>query len=377
MRLTCGVSVALLVGIAGAIALPGSVPAAPGDPDRSFGTNGYLALDQHSSDGREVVVFPDGRSVTMTSFSGQSNDDDAILRLWSRLRDGRVDTRWGEDGMVEIERRSTLYPQSLERVRGGGVVVGADMRTTGPDKSMLFRLRRDGSRDKTFSRDGLATFGTNNHVELCGEVAVRGNGSITAGFLKRNGGVTYSLVRLTPDGEHDRRFGNEGVVELDPDSSCGDSRTGPDGTTVMAAYRYDGQPGRYTCIFRRFTRTGAPDPSFSEDGRLEVSQGVCQVHTVSATGAVVVAEQVFEDDRFGFEVQRIAPDGELDPDFGRAGTARVAFGGADYLRGVEIGPRNRIYLGGSTSSEDFGFEVAVARLTPKGELDSRFRGTAR
>ena len=365
----------LFPAIAGCLATCGAANAAPGDPDLTFGTNGYLALDQVSSQGREVVMFPNGRSVTMTAFYGTSNDQPAVLRLWSHLSDGSVDTRWGGDGMVEISRRPfSLYSQSLESTKGGGVVVASDLRMAGPDTSVFLKFNRDGSRDDAFSDDGMVTLGGGRHVELCGDIAVRGRGSVTAGFLKQRRRRTYALVRLTPRGERDGRFGDRGVVELDSNSSCGDVEAGPRHTMVMAAYRFDGEAGRYTCIFRRFTRSGELDPSFSGDGRVEIPQGTCDYHTVTDDGAVLTASQELHDEILHIHVERMNPDGEVDSAFGDGGTALVEFGRADYLRGLEIGPRSRIYVGGSSGVrfKRHGFEVAVARLTSEGKLDRSF-----
>lgn len=364
--------VAVLAVLGGTVAFTGATSASLGDVDRSFGMDGQVSFGKPRSEGVDVVIFPDGRTVTMTAFYGATENDPLEINLWSRLPDGSVDAEWGGDGMVRIARRTTIFPVSIERAADGGVLVGADIRRAGPDKSTLLKYRRDGTLDRAFSSDGKLTFGSRSQVRSCGDIAVDREGSVSTGLLQHRGGRMFSVVRMTANGKPDRQFGVDGVVNLGHTAGCADVRLGPGGSLTAIGYTRSGS-GRFGCRVFRLTRTGDPDLSFSGDGITELPNGACALSSITSEGGLVLSGTVRnDDDEFIYVVQRVNPDGEIDPEFGNEGTVRIGQAQMPYVTDVAVGPDDAIYVAGSQYFNQTGWDIALARFTPSGKPDRRF-----
>lgn len=131
---------------------------------------------------------------------------------------------------------------------------------------------------------------------------------------------------------------------------------------------------------RAATTSGAPDPTFSEDGIAEapLMEGRVWSTVVQPDGRIVVAGSSGWAFTFGepsdFAVLRFTPDGRLDPSFGGDGMVTIAFAsGAAQAHGVALQPDGRIVAAGCTGCDWTGAsDVAVARLNPDGSLDPSF-----
>jgi uncharacterized delta-60 repeat protein len=190
-----------------------------------------------------------------------------------------------------------------------------------------------GDLDPSFSRNGFTRLGLG--ARSVGEAvaideASRINVAATTGSASR---PSLAVVRLKPNGKRDKSFARDGVAELDA---------------------HLGDAGSATAI------------AILPDGRL----------VVGGTGEA------------GFAVARLLADGRPDPSFSGDGVAAVAFATPVRLAGLAVGSDGAIMLAGSTSGvEGQGLdEIALARLSPFGELDEsssgdglssfRFPGTA-
>ena len=135
-----------------------------------------------------------------------------------------------------------------------------------------------------------------------------------------------------------------------------------------------------TSIQRVFAN-GSPDPSFGEDGRLQVRFSDV---AVAPDGKILLVDSGSPPDapsKSDAVVTRLLPDGGIDPSFGDGGTVRIDFGGSfDGGSALAVLADGKIGVGGTRQTSIWvrGGEPdaipALARLLPDGELDRSFSG---
>jgi uncharacterized delta-60 repeat protein len=112
----------------------------------------------------------------------------------------------------------------------------------------------------------------------------------------------------------------------------------------------------------------ALDPSFGTGGNVSAVGAPFTGVALQADGRIVAVGTSNSD----FFVARYNPNGTLDTTFDGDGIKTIDFGGADHAAAVAIQADGKIVVVGSTSKND---NVAVARLTDTGALDTSFNGT--
>jgi uncharacterized delta-60 repeat protein len=199
-------------------------------------------------------------------------------------------------------------------------------------------------------------------------------------------------TRFNTDGSLDTSFGGDGVAFIRAPGTDRFDQTfvtsvavQPNGKVVVGGWLRTEQPGNaiptlaQRFLIARFTASGEPDTTFSEDGLLEATppgSTSAAVHDLAAAegGEMIVAGQV--DERFA--VVRLRGDGSVDPAFGEGGVARVTSSArpTGLATAVVIRPDGRILAAGQTSTPGPGSQAfTVARFTAAGAPDPGFAGT--
>jgi uncharacterized delta-60 repeat protein len=210
---------------------------------------------------------------------------------------------------------------------------------------------------------------------------------VAAGPAARGMGAT----RFNTDGSIDRSFGGDGAAFIpvpggrEVQTQVTSVAVGPDGKVLAAGWvRSEAPEGSedvflHRIVIARFTPTGEPDTSFSDDGLVVDAPAPTSTATANAiapagSGAVVVAGRM---DR-SFAIARYRDDGSLDPGFGAGGVSRFATPGRPLgsAHAVAVRPDGRVVVAGETTGERGTDSVfAVAQLTASGEPDPGFGGT--
>jgi uncharacterized delta-60 repeat protein len=193
--------------------------------------------------------------------------------------------------------------------------------------------------------------------------------------------IDLSLVRFNARGGRDTSFGQGGAahvtVHQNPYQHSFDLAVGRDRRPVVVAD--DLGPA----LIVRFDRGGQPDASFGVGGRaLWSTQTVAPsppVIAVQGDGSVVVARErgSFSPGRSELAVARFTPGGELDTGFGVGGESTVALATRSRPAGLLLSPSGRISsaapqcCGGQPL---FGEGFSVARLLADGTPDSGLDG---
>ena len=373
------------------MALLGSAPsahAAAGLLDPSFGSGGYVVLDDPAETGerlRDVAILADGRILGAGSRGGSKGF--LLARLGAA---GTPDAGFDGDGIkVEPYTASLGDPRSIAaiepRADGRLVVTGLGTGTMADAYQFGRYLPGGDALDPGFGSAGLRT------------VAVSPSGSAFAADLAPDGKVVAVggngpgnkavAVRVTEGGDPDAGFGPlpVGVRFVDVPESISEEahavRVLSDGSVLLGGISTDG------AFLAKLDSGGLPFPGFGDAGI-----AVHPVGSGASEAGMIRGLEVLADGRIlaaGFDfatggedtelfVARFTPEGSLDPSFGAGGIfRRNPTGGADEAAAMEVLPDGRILLAGQRSGGEGppgSSDTWILRLTADGRLDQSFGG---
>ena len=264
--------------------LSGTAPAAPGDLDPTFGTDGvtYVDLGTATSVLRSAVQ-PDGSVILICGDSGTPY----LMRL---TPEGQVDTHFGTDGRTRLDWTDTT---SFDYWTWGRIWL----------QPMTGRIIIEG---RAYSADGLPddSYGGSGHP-TSGEV-----GAMTpdGGFIWAGGST---VTRLAVDGALDASFGTNGsrTVSISKDWPIATNAVMIDklGRIVM-----QGAIGIGDHFWLRLLPGGDLDTSFAGGG-FEINRWGTRIMTPGPGDWIYAVWCQAKGIVFEFEADRIAPDGPVVP----------------------------------------------------------------
>ncbi len=177
----------------------------------------------------------------------------------------------------------------------------------------------------------------------------------------------------------DCSYGGNGIAftNISPNSDIlGDARLDDQGRILLS-----GHSNLESMVLVRLLPSGAPDPSFGNNGRVVTPIGPNTEGTslaIDSVGRIVVSitQGSFNANDYEAIVARFLTDGSLDTTFGDEGISRIVYSddaGGSTVRRVIVDSQDRPVLVGSFRREITGrpSRLAVARLTTSGALDWR------
>jgi uncharacterized delta-60 repeat protein len=270
-----------------------------GSVDSSFGTGGKVFTDINpgSQDrANKVVIQPDGKIVVV----GYSSGTIGQLFVARYSSDGLLDASFGTGGIVRttIAGQDT-FGQSIALQADGKILAGGHMATVSGSPSpsasyLLIRLNPDGSPDATWDGDGIMSivFGTSGFPDIGGfrSLAIQTDGRVIAL------GHTNIIYRFNTDGSLDPGFDGDGSRPALPvalnDEIPFDLMLSASGRITVVGHSRPGPFFSYQYAVARYRQDGSPDPSFSDDGYLDIDVGgISSAMAVAADslGRIVVA----------------------------------------------------------------------------------------
>jgi uncharacterized delta-60 repeat protein len=328
-----------------------------------------------------VAIQRDGKLLVAGWSTVGGGGDFALARYTNR---GVLDPRFGKGGLVvtgfgESPRKDQAWAVVVQR--DGRIVVAGESGEVGHEDIALARYLANGRLDTTFGTGGkvLTDLGSSS-ADIAYALAIQRDGKIlVAGESDAGGNVQYAIVRYTASGAVDASFGDAGRV------LTGFGGTGEGDSALAVAVQTDGRilaAGQSDVAdschlsLARYTHDGRLDASFGNGGRVLTPLGTTYYWAVDATiqtDGKIVASAV--DDGEDFVVARYARNGRPDPGFGKKGMVATDFAKAssDVPFAIAMQGRKTVVAGYyESANEDFNFEFALARYTPKGRLDSTF-----
>jgi uncharacterized delta-60 repeat protein len=314
---------------------------------------------------------------------------------------GRLDPSFGHDGKVVVRDARG----EARAVAVGGhkriVVVG----DTGvddvhhDDAFIIARLFSHGNVDNRFGHHGVVTLRFGAYWARATSVAIgRKGGIVVAGTVCSDAdpqtgtpqSCHFGVTRLQRNGDIDRDFGNDGIVEIDFPKAFDYARSvalGAGGRIVLAGSGCDANVQDCDIALAALRRDGSLDPRFGDGGKVVSSiarpgdrcrTGRSPIQTGSVYGMaldsrdrIVVGAQCKRRGRA--VLTRFKRNGERDRSFGTGGIVDRKLG-IVRTTALVIDSRDRIDVAGRR-----GKGVAVARIRSTGRLDRSFGkdGTAK
>ena len=356
---------------------------AAGEPDSSFGNNGFTVLDDPGGKNEfleDLLVLPDGKILG----AGARNGAGGFL-LARFNSDGTPDVGFGNEGIkVEPDLGMSGNPRAIygieERNDGKFVVAGlGHAPTTLNDAYEFGRYLPNGELDPGFGTGGLTTVPINEHG------SPRAMTQAPDGKLVATGDAgpeeKASVVRVTEEGEADTSFNAvpAGVRLVDVPGSPHEEGSAIDvlgnGTVLIGGWAETG------AFMAELDANGNPVEGFGTAGIAVHDLGTAAEPSgeffdlkvladgrILATGASVAGPN--DEEAF---VARFTPNGELDPSFANGGvfltnpTPRD-----DLLTSLEVLPDGRILAAGILDGGTGTGDTWLLRLTPQGQLDGGF-----
>ena len=352
-----------------------ALASAAGDLDPTFGGGGVreVTFGPGTSLGTSITRSPDGRIVA----AGYSGTSGRVLAARFR-QGGALDTTFGGDGRVSL-RMPIFEVTDVEAQSDGKVILLAN----GLDGARVIRLRRDGSLDMTFSKDGwaLVSVGSKAMAEALFDAAITPTGQIVAvgrAWNETVGASKVLTVRLRTDGRFDHGFDEDGILtdELGTKVDWGQGVALRSDGTIVVAGRV-GTIDNADPIVIRYLPDGTRDVRFGDAGLVRergfpASAAYSSV-AVLANDSLLVGGFTLDSGSDVWALGRYAGSGRLVESFDDDGLATIDFlefghvAEVAQVAGLAVdADRRYVVVGGA------GDLAGLARLKPNGALDPTF-----
>lgn len=355
--------------------------AAPGDLDKTFNSDGYVAADLGTSwnEPGDLAVDTQGRILV----TGMSMGRLALLRY---TPDGLLDSSFGTEGIIFDDLElidASITPTTLVLDANDKILIAGIVQTEDWDRHLFIaRYNADGSRDTSFGGTG---FITRTGLEEAYSVKINSAGKLIVA-TRQAGMLDGYILMLNSDGSVDTTFGTDGSTIISMVLSEGLILTPADEILIMSHYPHVDVHEAWNFALFKLSANGVPDTNFGTDGL--VVTDFDQNHdrptalALDSNGRIIVAgityhlknDAKWHDEDFG--IVRYNPDGTLDTSFGSGGKVRTDFAqGHDVAADVIVQPDQRLLVIGTVSASGIGNRGIIARYNTDGTLDNSF-GTA-
>ena len=189
-----------------------------GNLDMSFNNNtGKTSTDFGSSDdmGSSVVIQSDGKIIVAGSSSNGINYDFAMVRYNS---DGTIDKNFGSQGKVKTDIQNSEDFESSEIIQPDGkiILVGYSSIMGGSYNLSMARYNSNGIIDNSFGTNGKVITNLGTSYGYSNSSVLQTDGKIDVLWNSFNGNdVDFTIVRYNSNGSLDKTFGTNGVATID------------------------------------------------------------------------------------------------------------------------------------------------------------------
>jgi uncharacterized delta-60 repeat protein len=359
--------------------------------DGTFGSGGTATLSglSNGDEVRSVAVDAAGRPVVAGKDAISGGARGVVARLTTA---GAADSTFDGDGYRQFlpPAGHTATAGHVRFDSGGRIVISGYYQNSSTQlvASFLARLAAGGALDGGFAGDGVqeTLLPPGAGVEVWpGPHVVDAAGNVVMGIGTRPVLHSYGdsvLFRITPSGQRDTTFGTPGgngttVVGFSgpSDSRAQGAVRQPDGKLVFVGLT---QGGASRWVIGRLNADGSPDTGFGAGGAVEIDWGTLSQFPndvkVDALGRIVIAGWLANSGATDEDIAlaRLTPSGQLDGTFGAGGLARLSVPGTDEVGiALDFQSDGKILVGGL--AEGAGKKLAtVFRFGPGGTLDGGF-----
>lgn len=347
--------------------------------DGTFGTSGTAFADPVTTTTVQpagVALAPDGSAVVATTVTNPATGRQEV-HLVRMLDDGTTDPAFGVDGVAVLDFfNGNVHGEDVAVDPLGRILVAASTERDGRRYMSAFRLTPDGQRDRVFAGGRVDL----DSRAFAGAILPRPGGGafVAGGTLRRYGNVV--AVEVSDRGRRlDRFAGGRGHVRLAdhtrPGTGARDMVFGPGGSLVIAAtVRPAGARDRIAVV--RMTPRGRLDTRFGFRGIYSAGTSArpltVQRMVRDGRGRLVLAGAARRPAN-GSEnafVLRLTPSGHADLSFGTSGAVVRRMGGAPDARFVDSRATavavaaGRVWVAGVAFDDDVDPVADIGRAWP-------------
>ena len=368
-----------------------------GGLDPTFGTNGLASHDVGFTATNGLALQPNGQSVILGTTGSGSTQAFGLTRYNA---DGSLDTSFGVNGVASANFGGSDQPAAVSLLSDGDILVaGTATPSSGSGSEFaLAEFTSSGVLDTTFGNgtgEVLTSFAAagSTSSDSANAMVVSGGGTIYVGGSSNAAGkgLDFAIAAYNADGSADSSFGSNGTTTLD--FSDGDdvvrSLAIQSNGDLVAAGSSANSSGVNQVALARFLPSGALDTHFGAKGKVVTGVGGVDDEAssvaIDAKGKIVIggvsATGSASDGSLSanFLLIRYTSTGAVDRTFG-GGPVVTNFGQPAAVTQIVIQSDGSIVASGKTTSslanlDPTQLEVAVARYTPTGKLDTSFNST--
>ena len=228
-----------------------------------------------------------------------------------------------------------------------------------------------GSLDKSFGDNGKVITGGSQDDAIF-DIISNNDGTIYAcgGTTTATKGIDSFLSKYSEDGNLVSSFATNGTVlsNISKDDRC-NALTKDSNGNIYVAGRYTDSSNKKRGYIAKYKPNGSLDTSFNGSGFKPMGPVSTANTVVMQNGKILVAGQYNNKAVIG----RLYADGTVDSSFGNSGSLELGSGTTDdEIKDIAIDNNGKIVLVGKTVASGNNVNVALARLTPNGQVDNTF-----
>ena len=337
--------------------------------DPEFDQDG-LAITRIGSgrdEAQAIGIQEDGKIVVAGLSESGGSSEIAVVRY---LPDGSVDPDFVFSGAQLIGAGfGSDGIRALQIDSGGVIVLGGYVTENGSKSAALVRLLSDGRLDYQFGEQGIVLFSdAENETDFYDIEIVSEERIIAAGSTGSAAESAVLFVRFNPDGTIDETFGSSGIQRVSSlDGEVRGITIQPDESLVGGGYGLDDQTDRLLQLIK-LTPDGQVDESFGDQGLVQIADagGEIIVHDVGLLPdgrLIAVGEMATGDDVSSIMVGRFLADGSPDQDLSPTGVLRYDIGDQSGAYAVSV-LDNGVVLAVGYRRDDTGKDTVILRLEP-------------
>jgi|GEM_PF-7056667 len=343
-----------------------------GQPDRSFGNNGYFFYSSPlATRVAEVHAEPDGRILV----SGDDiNGKGILLRLTAT---GTPDSSFGQNGLLRLAGASLAFgeePPAVRRLGDGRYWLFRATNSSLGVRLESMMIRANGRIDSSYGTNGLRIHSQATNITSLVVPVIHQNGTASVNVLREIGSTDrISTLRLRANGTADSSFGTNGFLTYPFMGNVWDFDAADAGNNQMYLLYPGSLPD--TGYIYRLQLNGQPDSGFGINGRTalrrtgDFPEG--QFLWANADRQLFVSGKSAHNQSRNF-LFSIRPDGRIDSSFGTQGAVTAN----EYFHFIS-GNSNRLITYFPAYSDSVNFYIRAFNLQGQRQSSYGQQGTSR
>jgi len=343
--------------------------------DTAFGTNGRKQLSVSFPTYEEIkksVVQSDNKVVVLTRMFVNNLLFSGVERF---NEDGSPDSTFGSNGKIGLGFYFTEF-DALAVDNSNNIIISG---YTSLQSGLILRITPAGNLDLSFGDQGITYLPEDflTFLPRINSIKVQADNKIVLGGGNNvNGIVDYLLIRLEANGTLDSTFGDNGISQVgltDTMEMITSIEVLNNGKIVAVGFTQENFGNDLQAVILKFNSVGLLDPTFNGNGKYFTNRAV----DFYMNGDIKVQTDgkilsTFESINDNFILYRLNSNGTADTNFGSGGYVTTYINGVDQSAQIHYNPTNQhITLIGTTLSDETG-KFALTRYFGNGETDFSF-----